>query len=472
MSSPPPISTTAFRPLPARKTYGRKRFPVRPSESDSGVAGAPAKRNRFTPSPRQPHPGTQTPLQDIHINAPSPLNFPPRSHPPPQPTYPSNLTSRRTADQNALDSPFTGLRNSNAPCGIDFRSGIRHFPPVLKSRVTSDARSRHLSLNRPYSNNPVRDGKETPAETLRRKTSEATTTSGATASKHSWLIPPPPRAKFNKDALRVAADTPMFDFTFDPPAESTVAYIRRAPRTTLTGVVGDILDIGGSEEVPLVQRTSLRHEVSPATPPKGLGRLRKQHDSILSSDSEDLATSFSIFGLTPKPKLNYLLIEEPEVTPRNIPPLIEQLCGHRSRSGSVSLRSLDQSVPVSVPPLSSSSDTGDERAEESLPEQDTSVHVLVEDGVEMDLDDDSSPSRLIKATSKDKRRSKDNKKQPIGRVQHSNMLYQLSPRTVYRLSKQRRVGMRIDNQPLSPNNDADMFASYEFDRGAVKEAGH
>ncbi|QRV88688.1 hypothetical protein RhiJN_16706 [Ceratobasidium sp. AG-Ba] len=472
MSSPPLISTNASRPLPAKKTYGRKRFPVRPSESDSGVAGAPAKRNRFTSSPRQPYSGTETPLQNIHINSPSPLNFPPRSHPPPQPTYPSNLTSRRTADQNALDSPFTGLRNSNAPYGVDFQSGIRRLPSAPKSRLTSDARSRHLSLNRPYSNNPVRDGKETPAETLRRKTSKATTTSGTTASKHSWLIPPPPRAKFNKDALRVATGTPMFDFTFDPPAESTVANILRAPRTTLAGAVGDLLDIGGSDEVPLVQRTLLRREVSPTTPPKDLGRLQKRHDSILSSDSEDLATSFSIFGLTPKPKLNYLLIEDPEVTPRNIPPLIEQLCGHRSCSGSVSLRSLDQSIPVSVPHLSSGSDAGVERAEASLPHQDTSVHVLVEDGAEMDLDNDSSPSRLIKAASKDKRGSEDDKKQRIGRVQHSNMLYQLSPRTVYRLSKQRRVGMRIDNQPLSPNNDTDMFASYEFDRGSVKEAGH
>lgn len=58
----------------------------------------------------------------------------------------------------------------------------------------------------------------------------------------------------------------------------------------------------------------------------------------------------------------------------------------------------------------------------------------------------------------------------VQRIRRSAGPYQLSPRAVHLLSQRPRVGMRIEDRPLSPNDEVDMFASYDFDRGVTKKS--
>ncbi|KAG9128559.1 hypothetical protein FRC07_003448 [Ceratobasidium sp. 392] len=349
-------------------------------------------------------------------------------------------------------------------------------------RLGPNTRSRHLSLNHPGSKNKARAAKETSAETLRRKTSEATTVLSTTLTEHSWIAPPPPRPskpKFKPTGL----DEPGFDFSFDPPAESTIAHVRRPVRTppqSAAGTAQDPLLALGSDDTPIARRPTLQDELAAASRPrKNKERHWKRHDSILSTDSEDPGTSISIFGLTPKPRPMNALPEDPDATPRNQPSLIQQFCEPRPRSGSVTVRALSNDIRSSAPPSLSSGDADDEMADSPLVRQDSSVRALAEACADIDLDGDSSPSRLIKAASrqtKGQRKIEVNKPSPplassptVQRTRLSEKPYQLTPRTVHRLSQRRRVGMRIEDRPLSPNDDVDMFASYEFDRGTVMD---
>ncbi|KAG8680629.1 hypothetical protein FRC09_018103, partial [Ceratobasidium sp. 395] len=337
MSSPLDAFTTTPRPPPVRKTYGKKRILMDPDVLSAEGIAAPAKKSRIMTTPTKGNNRTDSraraPLKKNLVNTPTrPLDpLPPLIPAPlPQLASPTKFTRRGVQDQNMLDSPFLEPRKPSPPPGVG---------PTLRSRRTSssikakpDTRSRHLSLNRSISKNKTR-AKETSAETLRRKTSEATTVLGAALTEHSWLPPPPPRRSIPTHKPSTNPGSSTFDFSFNPPAESTVAHVRRPARSP-PGTVEDP-PIVGSDDTPTPRRRTLQDEIMATRPQKDTERYRKRHDSILSTDSEDHGTSISIFGLTPKPRPVNVPPEDLDMTPRNPHSLIEQLCGPRSRSGSV-----------------------------------------------------------------------------------------------------------------------------------------
>ncbi|KAG8739780.1 hypothetical protein FRC10_005163 [Ceratobasidium sp. 414] len=482
MTHSPPDASATTRPPLVRRTYGKKRYLMDREELGAERVELPTKKSRLVASPtkgdNRPDSNTQTPLKRVPVNAP-----PHRLDPPPSSRLasPTKLAHRGTQDQNALDSPFLEPRKPSRPPGLGLGYTSRR---VSSTKLNPHTRLRHLSLNQSGSNNKAHVAKETPIETLRRKTSEATTALGTSLTEHSWLVPPPPRLLVPKRDLPANPDSRMFDFSFNPPAESTFARVSRPARTPPAGTAEDPLIILGSDGTPTARRPSLQDEIAAAHPRKDMGRHRKRHDSILSTDSEDFGTTFSIFGLTPKPRLVAAPSQDPDATPRN-PSLIEQLCGPRSRSGSITVRPLSHDIPLSVPLPHPSSDADDEgkapAATGAVPCADMGKPALSSLN---DLGGDSSPSRLIKAASKQTKgrrnvgESKYKLMPPptssptVQGTRHSGKPYQLSPRAVHHLSQRRRVGMRIEDRPLSPNDDVDMFASYEFDRGMVKDAGN
>lgn len=413
--------------------------------------------------------------------------------------FPSPVKSLRRGqqDQNALDSPFLEARKplSHSPGpGL----GLIHRSSSISSAMKPKpyTRSRHLSLNRSNSNVKKRADKETAAEALRRKTSAATTALNATITEHSWLVPPPPRILNPKSKNRHNSDHSMTEFSFNPPAESTLAHVRLSAHSPHAGM--PLLDphFGPGSGTPKVRRPSLRDELVAARAGE-MKAKRKRHDSILSTDSEDSDTMLSPYGLTPKPKPVVPTREDQETTPRNVPSLMPQLCRPRARSTSISIRPLSVDLAPPVPPPSHSGSDGDvEMVVERAPRHDSAVRALADACASMGRTvfqrstqlgltailaglgetGDSSPSASIKERRNSGKASgrgdvgkakKTISPVAVHRIKRSAGPYQLSPRTVHQLSHRPRVGMRIEERPLSPNDEDDMFASYDFDRGVV-----
>ncbi|KAF8605799.1 hypothetical protein BDV93DRAFT_29100 [Ceratobasidium sp. AG-I] len=359
--SPRPGTATGLprvQPTPViRRTYGKRRYisgREEPSALESNQMGALAKRTKISASPSKadthPFPRAQIPLKNLPTNNPKrQLESSPTLIPPPS-RFPSLVKPAREGmqDQNALDSPFLEARK---PLSRSPGLGLIRRPSSTSSAVKPKpyTRSRHLSLNRSNSNIKKRANKETSAEALRRKTSEATTVLNATFTEHSWLAPPPPRMPKVKDKLRHNTDPSGADFSFNPPAESTLANVRLSTRTAHTEPSLDPYLAPGSA-TPKVRRLSLRDELVAARLEETKGR-RKRHDSILSTDSEDSDTILSPNGLTPKPRFIAPTRQDQETTPRNTPSLMPQLCQPRARSTSISIRPLSVDLAPVVKPL-------------------------------------------------------------------------------------------------------------------------
>lgn len=326
----------------------------------------------------QPFSRTQIPLKKIPTNNPkrqlesSPVLMPPPSR------FPSPVKPARRGmqDQNALDSPFLEARkplNRSPGFGLIRRSSS--ITSAMKHKPYT--RSRHLSLNRSNSNIKKRADKETSAETLRRKTSEATTTLNTTLTEHSWLAPPPPRMPSVKNKPRYDIGPSGADFSFDPPAESTLANVRLSARTPLPGIPSLDSHFALGSATPKVRQLSLRDELDAAHAGE-INRKRRRHDSILSTDSEDSDTIISPDGLTPKPKYVAPMRQDQEATPRNAPSLMPQLCQPRARSTSISIRPLSVApVPLQRPSHLSLDEDG-EMIVEGPPRYDPAVRALAD----------------------------------------------------------------------------------------------
>ncbi|KAJ1306607.1 hypothetical protein OPQ81_007605 [Rhizoctonia solani] len=276
----PPLAPTAG---PPRRTYGKKRI-LNPELLDLRESEPPMKRART--------------LAPVPVNASKASTLLKKAE-----TLTSSPTKRVGQDQNALDSPFLEPKPKR---GMLRRTSSTRKPPIIQPMT-----SRHFSLNQ--NQNQPKEPKPKHQDELRRKTSEATTTVFvSTFGEHSWLVPPPPRTRAIRTRYMSTGDA---EFSFNPPAESTV------------------------------------HQGSP-TPRASTHVHRKRHDSIMSTDSDDegdIMNTTSLFGdpplppkLKPKAKMSMDLDLDDGATPR-APPLIEQFC--RSRSGSVNptVRSLNLS---------------------------------------------------------------------------------------------------------------------------------
>ncbi|CAE6527311.1 unnamed protein product [Rhizoctonia solani] len=404
----PPLAPNAG---PPRKTYGKKRI-LDPELLDIRDFDLPLKKSRK--------------LAPLPVNAAKSSPLLKRVEP-----LTSSPIKRISQDQNALDSPFLEPR-SKPKRGMLRRTSSTRKPPIVPLPPKAIT-SRHFSLNQNQNLKPKHQ------DELRRKTSEATTTvSVSTYGDQSWLVPPPPRPRATRTRYMSSGD---IEFSFNPPAESTL------------------------------------HQGSP-TPRAHMRQHRKGHDSILSTDSDDddgvTIGVTRLFGapplppkIKPKPRLSMDMDMDDDATPR-APPLIEQLC--RSRSGSVNatIRPLNPSFRQND--AMDADDEMDTNRDPPVKRPDPALGALAEACASLGLHE---PDRSDLSAARDEPSSPTNhaarrhrKTRSVPGPIHSSTR-RLSPGAVHRLSQWPRVGMRIEAKALSPNEDADMFATYNFDKGIV-----
>ncbi|KAG8733988.1 hypothetical protein FRC11_013826 [Ceratobasidium sp. 423] len=402
----PPLAPAAG---PPRRTYGKKRI-LDPELLDLRDSDLPVKKPRT--------------LAPLPVNATKSSAGVKRAHP-----MTSSPIKRVGKDQNALDSPFLEPRSKR---GVLRRTSSTRKPPIIQL-PPKPITSRHFSLNQNQSKNL----KPKHQDELRRKTSEATTTVfGSMSSEHSWLVPPPPRPRATRTRYMSTGDA---EFSFNPPAESTL------------------------------------HQGSP-TPRPNMHKHRKRHDSILSTDSGDDSGTISVtrlFGapplppkVKPKPRLSMDPDLDDDATPR-APPLIEQLCRSRSGSLNATIRPLNRSFRQTD--AMDADDEMDANRGAPIKRPDPALRALADACASMGLDepDRSSPAARHEPSSPTNRPATRHRKARSGPGHTYSTARRLSPRAVYRLSQWPRVGMRIEPKPLSPNEDTDMFATYDFDKGIM-----
>ncbi|CCO30440.1 hypothetical protein BN14_04469 [Rhizoctonia solani AG-1 IB] len=407
------VPSLAPVPGPPRRTYGKKRI-LDPELLDTRDSHFPAKKSRTL--------------------APLPANGPKSSPLLKRPNLLSSSPIKRTGqDQNALDSPFLEPR-SKAKGGMLRRTSSTRKPPIIQ--LPKPVTSRHFSLNK--NQDQRKSPKSMHQDELRRKTSDATTTvSGPASKERSWLVAPPPRVRATRTRYISARDV---EISFNPPAESTLRQ--------------------GS---PTSRARMYNH--------------RKCHDSILSTgsdDDEDTVSVTRIFGAPPllpkiksKPRMSMDLEMDDGATPR-APPLIEQLCRSRSGSLNTTIRPLNHSFRKTD--ATDADDEMDANREPSVTKNDPALRALADACASMGLDEpgQSSPPaiRLQDSSPTNRPAQRHRKSKSTG---HSSVR-RLSPRAVYRLSQWPRVGMRIETKALSPNEDTDMFATYDFDKGVMPDS--
>ncbi|KAF8757765.1 SIR2Hypothetical protein, partial [Rhizoctonia solani] len=314
-------------------------------------------------------------------------------------------------------------------------------PDVLDTQTshtptTKVITSRHFSLSKDQNHlkvsNPTHQGE------LRRKTSEATTTVSVPFSdEHSWLVPPPPRVRATRTKYITSGDA---EFSFNPPAESTW------------------------------------HQTSP-TPRANMHRPGKRHDSILSTDSDEDGDTVGVTKLLsaapllpkikPKPRRSIDLDINNDTTPR-APPLIEQLCRSRSGSLNTTIRPLNLSF------RQTNATDADDEMEANRPmmtKNDPAVRALADACASMGLNEPGQsrpPAIHLQNSSPTNRPARRHRK---SRSAGHSSAHRLSPGTVHKLSQRPRVGMRIEPKALSPNEDTDIFATYDFDKGIIPGSG-
>jgi hypothetical protein len=197
----------------------------------------------------------------------------------------------------------------------------------------------------------------------------------STSGARSWLVPAPPRVLGAR-----YVSTGEADFSFNPPAESTLAFGAGTPGGVRAG-----FEVGSPTPraaLPVVEAVDMRPR-------------RKRQDSILSSDSEDLGTTLSVTRLLPavgvphinpkpKSKTSFRRMDldggDPNATPRlmRAPSLIEQFCqtGSKSRSGSVTVRPLNESFRQME--LGDADDERDGEEKVKVPRSDASLRALAD----------------------------------------------------------------------------------------------
>ncbi|CAE6477611.1 unnamed protein product [Rhizoctonia solani] len=404
----PPLAPNAG---PPRKTYGRKRI-LDPELLDIRDSDLPAKKSRKL--------------------APLPVNASKSSPPSKRAERLTSSPIKRTGqDQNALDSPFLEPR-SKSKRGMLRRTSSTRKPPIVQL-PPKPITSRHFSLNQ--SRNQLKNIKPSHQDELRRKTSEATTTVSLSAyGDQSWLVPPPPRPRATRMRYMSSGDV---DFSFNPPAESTL------------------------------------HQGSP-TPHASMHQHRKRHDSILSTDSDDNGNTISVtrlFGalplppkIKPKPRPSVDLDVDDDATPRG-PPLIEQFC--RSRSGSVNATIRPLNLSFRHNDVTDADDEMDANRVPPVKRPDPALGALADACASMGLDE---PDRSNPPAARHDPSSPTNHPAKRHRKTRHSSTRRLSPGAVHRLSQWPRVGMRIEAKALSPNEDIDMFATYDFDKGIMNDS--
>ncbi|EUC59132.1 Sly41p [Rhizoctonia solani AG-3 Rhs1AP] len=405
---------TYFPPLvpnaaPPRRTYGKKRI-LDPELLDIRDLDLPSKKSRKL-APLPVNASKSSPLSKrVELLTSSPIK-------------------RIAQDQNALDSPFLEPR-SKLKRGMLRRTSSTRKPPSVQP--PKPITSRHFSLNQ--NQNQFKNLKPMHQDELRRKTSEATTTVSVSAyGNQSWLVPPPPRSRATRTRYMSSGEV---DFSFNPPAESTL------------------------------------HQGSP-TPRVHMHQHRKRHDSILSTDSDDDGNTISVtrlFGapplppkIKPKPRQSIDLDVDEDSTPRALP-LIEQLCRPRSGSVNATIRPLNMSFRQND--VMDADDEMDANRQPPVKRPDPALGALADACASMGLDeqDRSNPPGPSSPTNRPAKRHR--KTRSVPGPGHSST-HRLSPGAVHRLSQWPRVGMRIEAKALSPNEDSDMFATYDFDKGIM-----
>ncbi|CAE6418349.1 unnamed protein product [Rhizoctonia solani] len=404
----PPLAPAAG---PPRRTYGKKRildpelFNIRDSD---------------------------LPVKKLRTLAPLPVNEPKSSPLLKHPQLLSSSPIKRTGqDQNALDSPFLEPR-PRPKRGILRRTSSTRRPPIIRP-PPKPITSRHFSLSK--SKEQSKNPKPMHQDELRRKTSEATATVPVpTSREYSWLVPPPPRIRATRTRYMSTGDA---DLSFNPRAESTL------------------------------------HQGSP-TPHANIQTHRKRYDSILSTDSDDGSDIISVtkpFGpppdlpkIKPKPKMSMDLAVDDSTTPRALP-LIEQLCRSRSGSLNTTIRPLSRSFRQTD--AMDGDDEMDANRKSPMIKNDHMLRALTDACASMGLDEPgrSSPPAIRPQDSSptDHPARRHRKTWSTG----CSSVRRLSPRAVHRLSQWPRVGMRIEAKALSPNEDTDIFATYDFDTGVM-----
>ncbi|CAE6482641.1 unnamed protein product [Rhizoctonia solani] len=411
----PPLAPAA---APPRRTYGKKRI-LDPELLDIRDSNLPIKKSRTL--------------------APLPINGSKSSPLPKQAVVLSSSPIKRVGqDQNLLDSPFLEPK-SKSKRGMLRRTSSTRKPPILQA-LPKPVTSRHFSLNQ--NQNQSNNLKPKHQDELRRKTSEATTTVSVTAyGNQSWLVPPPPRPRATRTRYMSFGDA---ELSFNPPAESTL------------------------------------HQGSP-TPRASMHKYRKRHDSILSTDSDDDGDTISvtrIFGapplppkVKPKPRVSMDLDVDDDVTPR-APPFIEQL--YRSRSGSVNATVRPLNLSFRQADETDADDEMDANREPPVKRADPGLRALADACASMGLDEpdrSTSPAaRHHPSSPTDRPALKRHRKTRSVPGPDRASTRPLSPRAVQRLSQWPRVGMRIETKALSPNEDIDMFATYDFDKGIMSDS--
>ncbi|KAH7335487.1 hypothetical protein B0J17DRAFT_670347 [Rhizoctonia solani] len=150
------------------------------------------------------------------------------------------------------------------------------------------------------------------------------------------------------------------------------------------------------------------------------------------------------------------------------PPLIDQLC--RSRSGSVSATIRPFNPSFRQADAMDADDEMDANREPPVKRVDPALRALADACASMGLgeaDRSTSPAARHHPSSPTDRPAKRHRKtRSVPGPGHASTR-PLSPRAVHRLSQWPRVGMRIEAKALSPNEDIDMFATYDFDKGIM-----
>ncbi|QRW16940.1 hypothetical protein RhiXN_04942 [Rhizoctonia solani] len=405
----PPLAPAAG---PPRRTYGKKRI-LDPELLNLQETGLMAKKPRT--------------LASLPVNGPKPS---------PLLKHPQLLSSSPVKRVGQTKTYWTRPSwnpdpNQSVECSAG-RPRHANLPYSNHQRSSLLVISRLARSESPQVSNPTHQGE------LRRKTSEATTTVSVPFSdEHSWLVPPPPRVRATRTKYITSGDA---EFSFNPPAESTW------------------------------------HQTSP-TPRANMHRPGKRHDSILSTDSDEDGDTVGVTKLLsaapllpkikPKPRRSIDLDINNDTTPR-APPLIEQLCRSRSGSLNTTIRPLNLSF------RQTNATDADDEMEANRPmmtKNDPAVRALADACASMGLNEPGQsrpPAIHLQNSSPTNRPARRHRK---SRSAGHSSAHRLSPGTVHKLSQRPRVGMRIEPKALSPNEDTDIFATYDFDKGIIPGSG-